>query len=287
MNKILISTEATCDLTKELKKKYGIYMIDMNYYIDGEEYNTGKVSLEDSNLYSKMRGNANVGTSQINYQTYNEYFKDLLNKGEIIIHICFSTGLSGTYNSCKLVIDQINKDLGKTRIIIIDSLCACSGLGLLSCLAAIKRDEGYSAKQIVDYIELIKLNLNHSFTVDDLKYLANGGRISKGSAQIGNILNIKPVMKMNDEGKLVVNYKVISRRKAIFSLADELKNRFNGQSNIVYISHADCLEDAKLLKERILLYNKELEIEIMDLGPIIGSHSGPGTLAVYYLGNNR
>ncbi len=278
---VIISLEATCDLDKDMIEKYDLSVINMDFEVDGTQFNTENDDVVSTMLYEKMVQKKKTGTSQINAYHYEEYFKELLKFNKPILHLAFSSGLSGTGAVAKTVAEELNKT-NKTQICVIDSLCACSGHGLLGIIARNYSKTCVSIDELVDYIERTKHKLNHLFTVDTLTYLANGGRIDSKKAFFGNLLNIKPVMRMNGKGELEVMHKVISRKKSIASIAELTQNKFDNDSEYCFISHANCLEDALLLKKKVEELTP-LKPIITNLGPVIGCHSGPGTLAVYFI----
>ncbi len=281
----IISLEATCDLPKETIDKYGFKIIDMQFLIDGKEYNTAEDDVVSSDLYLKMKSGAKTSTSQINKQLYVEFFENLLSEGKDVLHLAFSSGLSQTYQSALEASKEVNEN-SKNKVYVIDSLCACAGHGLFAILAKECLDLGMDIKETVKCLEDMKLNVSHVFSVDNLKYLANGGRIKKSSAMVGNILHIKPVMKMDNEGRLVLVQKVISRRKAIKEIFNKYVETFNPKYKHCIISHADCIEDAKHL-EKLIKDFRDIDCTITNLGAIIGSHSGPGTLALFFVAKNH
>lgn len=282
---LTITLESTCDLPRETIKEYNLDVIDMDFLIGEEKYNTATDDVVTTNLYQKMREGQKTSTSQINQTNYYEFFEKELQKGKPILHLAFSSGLSNTYLSSKQASEEINAKYGK-KVYVIDTICACSGHGVIAIMARRLANQMDSLDELVDKIESIKLKLKHDFSVDNLKYLANGGRIKSSSAFIGNILNIKPVMKTDDEGKLVVCGKVISRKKSLNALVDDFVKTYDSSYDICYIAHADCLEDAvymaNLIKEKT-----GVNATITNLGPIIGCHSGPGTISLYFFSDKR
>ncbi len=280
-NNVIISMEATCDLNSQIIKENNFKIIDMNFLIDRKEFCTNKDDVLSTNLYKKMKEGAKTSTSQVNQIVYEEYFSELLKEGKDVLHLAFSSGLSETYQSAFNASKNVNKN-SKNKVYVIDSLCACAGQGLLALIANKFLDNGGEINEVVKYVEEMKMKISHLFSVDNLKYLSNGGRIKKSSAIVGNVLHIKPVMHADKEGKLIVLQKVMSRRKAL----KELLNIYNETSDDNYkfciISHADCLEDAVFIQENIKAL-KGVDSVITNLGPIIGSHSGPGTIAFFFV----
>ena len=268
----------------ELLEKYNISTIGMNYSIDNVEY-TDKDSISHHQFCEYMRNGAITKTSSINTYNAEEYLIGLLKQGKDILHISFSSGLSCSYRNMVSVAEELNKT-SKNKIIVIDSLCACSGQGLYVMLGCEEADKGKDIDEVAKYLEDIKLNLCHLFTVDDLKYLVRGGRVSKAKATLAKTLNIKPVLHVDNEGKLVQYRNVISRKKSIATMCDDFAMNYSGKSNLILISHADCQEDALLL-QGMIRKKTGLDSIICELGHVICSHSGPGTLALFFLGNKR
>lgn len=279
---VIISIEATSDLTKKQVEENELELIDMDFFIDGQEFNTKNESVSSSKLYEKMRLGSKTSTSQINQSVYEAFFTNLLKKYSYtpILHLAFSSGLSETCEQAKAAASVIN--LKRKKVYVIDSLCACSGQGLFAILVKQKARECESIEELIDYAQNLKHKICHVFTVDNLKYLANGGRIKNSSKIISNVLNIKPVMKVDENGKLIPFKKVISRKKVLNTICEYVKVNFNSSFNNCFIAHADCLSDATLIQS-MLLDETSLNPAIVNLGPVIGCHSGPGTLAIFFV----
>lgn len=285
MNKIIITTEDTCDLSPELCKQYNIATMGLNLTVNDVEYNsqTNPISIED--FYKAMRADQKVSTSLVNEYDALTFFENLLKQGYDIVHIGFSRNLSGTYNNVVSASEQLKQTYGD-RIRVVDSLSASMGEGLIAVMASQYNDGTKSIDEIAEYSLNVSKQMSHLFIVDSLKYLARTGRISKLTAGIGTLLQIKPVLHADDEGRLTNIQKVISRKKSINVLADKMIAAKNDLSDIVFIAHADCIDDANILS---LLIEQGLSIKpiISNIGPIIGCHSGPGTLAVFFTSNTR
>ncbi|MBQ3502091.1 MAG: DegV family protein [Clostridia bacterium] len=285
MNKIIITTEDTCDLTPELCKQYNISTIGLNLIVNDVEYNsqTNPISTED--FYKAMRTDQKVSTSLVNEYDALTFFENFLKQDYDIVHIGFSRNLSGTYNNVVSASEQLKQTYGD-RIRVVDSLSACMGEGLIAIMASQYNDGTKSLDEIAEYSLNISKQMSHVFIVDSLKYLARTGRISKLTAGIGTLLQIKPVLHADNEGRLTNIQKVISRKKSINVLADKVIASKNNLSDIIFIAHADCLEDAKILSS---LIEQGLSIKpiISYIGPIIGCHAGPGTLAVFFTSDAR
>ena len=287
MFNFILSAEAACDLPQDLIDCYSISIAPMTYFINNNEYNTKTSSLTTKDICLMMQNGATTKTTQLNEQEVETYLQELLKEGKDILHISFSSAMSGTYNNFKKVAESLNKT-NTNKIYVVDSLCQSFGDGLILTEIAKKSIENnFSAAEAQQYAESIKLSIGHFFIVDNLKYLARGGRISSSVALIGNLLNLKPVLHLDNNGVIVQLTKVIGRKKSILTLIENFKNNYNGNSKDVYISHADCMADATFLKEKLLALNPNLNIVISDLGPIIVSHAGPGTMALFFTSNKR
>lgn len=289
MKDFIITTDSTCDLPKEYVKDHNIRLLPLYYSFDGKVYGD-KEDLEPKEFYDVMRGGKMPTTMAVNPDKAREVFTGLVNEGYDILHIAFSSALSGSCSVAATVARDICEEIPGAKITVIDSLCASMGEGLLIHKAVMMKEAGKSMDEIINWLENNKLNLCHIFTVDDLHHLQRGGRISKTSAIIGTLVHVKPVLHVNDEGRLVPLHNVRGRKKALVSLVDQMEKRFPGyedQNDIIFISHGDCLEDAEYVAAMI---RERFGIEkflINYVCPTIGSHSGPGTVAVFFMGNPR
>lgn len=287
MRNFIISTETACDLTEYQVKELNISVMPMNFYIDGDEYSSKDSSISNKDLCDKMKNGALTKTSQPNDAEIEEYLINLLSSGKDILHISFSSAMSGTAEHFKLIAEKLN-ETHENKIWVVDSLCMSAGVGLLLTDIIQKIDtENLSIEKAFNFAQTYKHGIVHYFVVEDLKYLARGGRISTSSAVIGNIIKLKPVLHLDTTGKIVALQKVLGRKKSISTLIDKFKNYYNEKSNNVYITHADAQEDAEYLKSKILDINPNVNISINTLGPVIVSHSGPGTLALFFTANER
>lgn len=285
MNKILITAEGTCDLTPELCKQYNIEVVGMNVNVDGIEYNTKSNPISGEDFYKAMRADKKVSTSLVNEYVAKEFLETYLKQGYDIVHIGFSRNLSGTYNNFISASEQLKQTYGD-RIRIVDSLTACIGQGLNAILASEYNDGTKTLDEVASYAKEISTHISHVFIVDSLKYLARTGRISKLTAGIGTLLQIKPVLHADDEGKLTNIQKVISRKKSIQVLAQKAIDTKNNLSDLIFIAHANCIDDANLLSN-IIEQGLNIKPIIVDMSVIIGSHTGPGALAVFYTSDKR
>lgn len=283
MKDLIISLEATCDLPKELAEKYRFKITPMNFYVDGKEFCTDADTVATSGIYEKMENDARTSTSQISEATYEEYFGAFAKTGKPVLHIAFSSGISGTYRQAVMAAEALNA--AGCNIYVVDSRCGGAAQGLLGILCAEYAEGAENVGAVIKYIEEIRFRMEHAFTVDNLKYLARGGRLGGLAAFVGNMLKIKPVMKVDEHGKLMLDKKVLSRQRAIRTLFADYKEARDVSCEWCFISHAGCLEDARALADMIVS-ETGVEPVIYDLGPVLGSHAGPGTLAMFYLSVN-
>lgn len=287
--KILLMTDSCSDLPIEYTKENDIFVFPLTYHFKGEDHvDDFGTTLSYSDFYAEVRKGEMSSTSQVNTYTFKETFKKFIDQGYSLVYIAFSSALSGTYNNAMLAKEEITSENPTADISVIDSRCASMGLGLLVYTACQKLKDGMTKEDLVAWIEANKLKLNHWFTVDDLFHLKRGGRVSATSAVIGSLLDIKPILHVDDEGRLIPVAKTKGRKRSIRTLANELNDRItNAEDQFVAISHGDCYEDAKLLEKLILEQHKVKGIIINYVGPVVGSHSGPGTMALFFFGENR
>lgn len=287
MREFILSSETACDLTQEQIEQFSLSILPMNFYVDGNEYNSKDSPLSTKDLCDKMKKGSTTKTSQPNEMEIETYLTSLLLQGKDVLHLSFSSAMSGTCNSFKTVAERLNKS-HDNKIYVVDTLCQSAGLGLLLIMTAKEiQEKQLSVAEARDYAENLKLQINHYFIVEDLKYLARGGRISPTLATIGNLLKLKPVLYLDNTGKITQLQKVLGRKKALASLKDKIFNNFNHTHNEMIICHADAEDDAELVKSAILERFPDVVVSINPLGPVITSHSGPGTLAVFLTTNKR
>lgn len=276
---MIISTDSTANLPKHLYTDLNINMIPLQIYLDGEIYDDLSPNLPLEDFYKKMKAGSVPKTAQINEATAREYFEKLLSKNEDIIHISFSSALSGNTPTIIRIANELNKN-NKNKIHVIDSLNASMGEGLLVLLAYNLKKQGKSINEIVEIVTKARNHTCSFFTVEQLKYLVKGGRINKLKGMVGSLLNIKPILKVDKTGRLVEHKKVIARKKSICELANTCANKIKDKS-YVYICHAVCEDEANDLAFKIekLVGTKPI---ITDLTQVIGSHTGPGLLSVFF-----
>jgi DegV family protein with EDD domain len=280
----LISTENTCDLNDDYLNENGVQAIKMFYTVGNQEYGgDSDKNLDLAEFYNQMRRGARTTTSMINQTRATDFFENLLKQGKDILHISFASACSGTFESMLSATQSLAKK-SKNKIYVVDSLCESAGQGLLVKLV-VEYAKTHDIEATYDYANDVKNRINLIFTVDDLSYLARNGRVSKFSATVGNVLKIKPLLSVDEKGKLTPRTKVMTRRLAIKRLIEKTKEKFSGESQKIIIGHGDCLDTAQYVKEQLSCLSNDIEIE--NIGPVIGAHSGPGTLAIFFLGNDR
>lgn len=288
MSNYVIFTDSAADIKPELLNKWGVSFISLTFRFEGDdkEYSNNEISASD--FYARMREGGIAKTAAINPETFAKAFEEILSRGNDILYIGFSSGLSTTYNSAKIAMDELKEKYPERKMLAVDTLAASAGQGMLVYMAVEKKNSGADIEETAQYIEDNKLKLCHWFTVDDLVYLKRGGRVSPTVAFVGNLLGIKPVLHVDNEGHLINMFKVRGRKAAIAALAEKLGElALDKKGGTVYISHGDCMNDVKALEE-ILKKNYGAKVDIVaDVGPVIGAHSGPGTLALFFVGKER
>ena len=290
MSKYVLLTDSSADLTAELYKELDVELLPLTFLLEGETYENlpDESSMKFSDVYAKLRDGANIQTSAINVETFKQAYRPFLEQGLDILYLGFSSGLSSTYSAGCIAADEMKEEFPERKILTVDTLCASLGQGMLVYHTAKKRLSGASIEEAAKFAEDTKLNLVHWFTVDDLFFLKRGGRVSAATALLGSALGIKPVLHVDNEGHLINVSKVRGRKNSIQALADKMgQTAIDPASQIPFIAHGDCIEDAEylagLLKEK---YGVK-DVIINYVGPVIGAHSGPGTLALFYLGTER
>ena len=293
MSDYVISCCSTADLSKEHFEKIDVQYCCFHYEMDGVQYldDLGQ-SMDFDVFYQRMTDGAMTKTSQINADEYEEYFTQFLSQGKDIIHLTLSSGISGTFNSANLAKALLEDKYPDRKIYVIDSLAASSGYGLLVDHLAAMRDSGATIDELAAWVEEHKLNLNHWFFSSDLTFFIRGGRISKAAGAVGTVLNICPLMNVDFEGRLIPRYKIRTKKKVIQAIVDKMAEQAEGgtdYSGKCFISHSACEEDAKavaaLVEERFPNLNGRVLIN--SIGTTIGSHTGPGTVALFFWGQKR
>lgn len=289
MGDYIISTTSTADLTAEFCSEHGIDINYLTFTIDGVDYKDDiNESMSYEEFYSGMRNGRMSSTSACNIDKAVELFEKYAREGIDILHISFSSGLSSTYNNEYIAAHDVMEIYPDRTIIVIDSLCASRGQGLLVYYAVTMKERGCSIDEVAEWVENNKLHLCHQFTVDDLNHLHRGGRVSKAVAVVGSLVNVKPVLHVDNEGKLIPLKNVRGRKKSLIALVDNMLEQIDGYDNeVVYIGHGDCIEDAEFVKELVVTKTGIQNIQIGYIGSVIGSHAGPGTVALFFMGNER
>lgn len=288
MNSYVIFTDSACDIAPEVLKEWGVYYRPLSLHFDGDETLYSNDDIKPLDFYNKMRAGAIAKTSAVNAEDFMAGFEPFLKEGQDVLYLGFSSGLSTTFNSARIAAGELREKYPERKIIVVDTLAASAGEGLIVYLTLQKKNEGASIEEAAAYAEDIKFKTSIWFTVDDLVYLKRGGRVSAAAAFFGNMLGIKPVLHMDNEGHLVPVLKVRGRKTAVESLAKKYEElATDTANNTIFISHADCEADAlklqSVFKEK---YGVDVKI-ITDVGPVIGAHAGPGTLALFFVGKER
>ncbi len=288
MRDYVIFVDSACDISCDKLNEWGVKYCSLSLVFNDDPKEYSDHEIPASEFYNKMRNGAQPKTSAANMGKFCDAFESIVNEGKDILYLGFSSGLSATCNFAREAAQEIMAQYEGSKIVVVDSLCASAGYGLLLKLLVDKKSAGTSIEELADYAEQTKLNVCHWFTVDDLKYLKAGGRISATTALVGGMLNIKPVMKMDNNGKLISVSKVRGRRAALKAIADlYAETALDKKDGVVFISHGDCIDDANTLAQ-MLKENSGATVQITTyVGPVIGSHSGPGTLALFFLAAER
>lgn len=285
MSNYVIFTDSGCDIKPELLGEWGVPFKSLNFRFDDSEREYSNEDMSATEFYAKMREGAVAKTSAVNVKTFANAFEEILKEGKDILYIGFSSGLSTTYNSARLAAQQLAEKYPERKVITVDTRAASAGQGLILKLTLDKQKEGATLEEAAAFAEDIKFKISIWFTVDDLVYLKRGGRVSPTAAFFGNMLGIKPLLNMDTEGHLIPISKVRGRKTSIASLADkygELATDLG--SGDIFISHGDCITDAQYLADLLKArYNANVTL-ITDVGTVIGAHSGPGTLALFFVG---
>lgn len=286
-NDYVLITDSTCDLPINIIKDNNVKLLDITYEIDGTVY-YDSTGLSFQEFYKEMRAGKRSNTSQISPAIYEKVFEEILQTGKDFIYISFSSGLSGSFNNARRIAEELQEKYPDRKIKVVDSRCASLGEGLLVYKAINLKKDGMDIDALADWVEKNRDHLVHMFTVDDLMFLHRGGRVSKTSAIAGSILGIKPGLHVDLEGHLIPITKIRGRKQSIQWLVDEMdKRKGNWENDTFAICHGDCIEDAKylesLVKEKYGIKNSI----IRETGPVIGAHSGPGTLALFFMGDEK
>ena len=290
MNQFAIITDSGADLPQYLAEELNVSVLPLHFTIQGKEYADlpDRRDMEPGAFYNLLRQGEMGKTSALNANAYTELMTPVLEAGQDILVLAFSSGLSTTYQSSVIAVEELKEKYPDRKIYTVDTLAASLGEGLLVWYAAKMREEGKSIEEVRDWVEDHKLNLAHWFTVDDLNHLKRGGRVSAATALVGTMLSIKPVLHVDNEGHLINMSKARGRAASLKALVDKMEaTAIDPANQTIFISHGDSEADAKkvadMVKERF-----GVEVKVIDyVGPVIGCHSGPGTIALFFLGSER
>lgn len=287
MRDYIITVNSTVDTGKEWLEERNVPVIPLKYTIDGQEY-TDMYGLSDKEFFQKLREGKMSVTSQINPEEAKEMLEPYVKEGKDVLHLAFSSALSGTCNSMKIAAEELQEEYPEAKVIVVDTLCACMGEAMLLYYALKQKEAGKTIEEVAQWAEENKLHVCHNVTVDDLFHLHRGGRVSKTAAVLGTMVKVKPIIHMDDKGALQVIGKERGRKKSLHKIVDMAVERSEGWDNeIIMITHGDCLEDAeyvaKLVREKMDVEN----VFIHNIGTVIGSHTGPGVVATFCMGNKR
>jgi len=287
-----IVTESTADLPIEYLEEHQIGCMPISYILDGITYGRDR-EMDWKKFYAMMREEGKMPTtSQINPAEAREYFEEFMKTDKEILHLAFSSGLSGTCNNLRMAAEELMEEHPEVKIIVVDSLCASMGEGLFVHKAVKMRDAGKTLEETAEWLEKNVQNFVHAFTVDDLFHLYRGGRVSKTAAVLGTLASIKPKLHVDSEGHLIVIGKVRGRKKSLNALVDYMEEKMGSREqenreDMVFISHGDALEDAEYVRDQIKERFGMEHFMINHIGPTIGAHSGPGTVALFFMGESR
>lgn len=287
MNKYVLITDSSADLSQELIDALDIKVLSLEIVMeDGSTKRNDEVDVKE--FYQKLRDKKQITTSAVNFERFLQFMEPILQEGQDVLYLGFSSGLSGTYNAGFVAAQELAEKYPERKVYTVDTLCASLGQGLFVYLCAKMRQEGASIEEVKTWAEENRLKLCHWFTVDDLFFLKRGGRVSAATAVMGTMLNIKPVMHVDNKGKLINVQKAKGRKGAMDAMIEKMKATIvEPEKQTTFLCHGDCEVEAKQLAERMKNEVGVAEVIIGYTGPVIGAHSGPGTLAIFYLGTER
>lgn len=288
MKDYVICTDSGCDIRRNILEEWGVPYVELTFRFaqEDKDYTDKDIAIKD--FYDRMREGSIAKTSAVNPDTFTSMFEQYISQGKDVLYLGFSSGLSTTCNSAHIAAKELSEQYPDNKVFVVDTLCASAGQGLLLYLVLQKKAKGYSVEEAAAYAEESKAKICHWFTVDDLEYLKRGGRISPTVALVGNVLGVKPVLHVDNEGHLINKQKVRGRKAALRVLAEKYGELAEDvQGGTVFICNADCMQDVETLKDMIKeKYGAKVEL-VTDIGPVIGAHAGPGTIAVFFVGKER
>lgn len=280
-----IVTDSACDMTTEMLDRLGVPCIPLNVFL--KDAPAVPCTLHGTEFYQVLRDGQAVCTSAANLSLFRDTFSAVLSQGKDLLYLSFSSALSCMHATAQIAAEELQEEFPERKIRIVDTLCACLGQGLLVYYAAQQRERGLSLDELTEDVTNKRLHTVHWFTVDDLMFLRRGGRVGNLSAMAGTLFGIKPIMYMNNEGKLAVHSKVRGRKNAVLALAKHFGEECLNPKDAVFIAHADAAEDAEYLKETLQKEYGAVSVTIGEIGAVIGAHCGPGTISVYYFAEHR
>jgi DegV family protein with EDD domain len=290
MDDFVIVTDSSCDLPADMADELQLSVLPLSFSLDGKEYQNyldGR-EMPIADFYAKLREGKPCTTAAVNVETFVGAMEPLLKEGKDVLNIAFSSGLSNTCNAAKMACKELAEKYPQRKIYAVDTLAASLGEGMLVYYAAQKKREGKSIDEVRDWLEQNKLHLCHWFTVEDLQHLKRGGRISATTALIGTMLNIKPVLHVDDDGHLINMGKVRGRRVSLDALVDHMaETAVDPQNQVIFLSHGDSQADAEYVASEVKRRFGVKEVVVNHVGPVIGTHSGPGTMALFFFGRQR
>ncbi len=288
MREYIILTDSCCDFSARMVAELGVEVLPLSFHIGGGDYFNypDNRDMAPGDFYARLRSGELGSTAAVSPGVFQETMGRLVEEGKDILCINFSSALSTTYQSATIAAEDVMAAHPGSKILVVDSRCASLGQGLLVYLAARKKGEGLGLEELRDYVENTKLHICHWFTVDDLNHLKRGGRVSAAAALVGTMLQMKPVLHVDDEGRLIPVSKVRGRKASLKALVDKMEELVVDPS-VVFISHGDCGDEARELGEAIKAKFPVERLEINYVGPVIGNHSGPGTMALFFQGRHR
>ena len=290
MSEYVIVTDSSADLADGMVKELGVEVLPLSFTVKGQTYHNypDNRDMDPKDFYAMLRSGEMATTAAVNVADYTSALEPLLESGKDVLVLAFSSGLSATYQSSVIAVNELKEKFPERKIFTVDTLCASMGQGLLVYLAAKKQQAGATIEEVRDWTEENKMKVCHWFTVDDLHFLKRGGRISAATAVVGSMLHIKPVLHVDDEGHLINMGKARGRGASLTAVVDHMEETVTDPAEqVVFISHGDCLADAEKVAADVKKRFGVKEVVINYVGPVIGAHSGPGTLALFFLGSRR
>ena len=290
MPDFVILTDSSADLSEDMTRQLDVQVLPLSFTLEGHTYHNypDNREMDPHVFYERLRKGDLATTSAVNVDQYTEALEPLLRAGRDVLILAFSSGLSATYSSSLIAAEELRAKYPERKLYTVDTLCASLGQGLLVWYAAQERSRGRSIEEVRDWVEEHKLNICHQFTVDDLYFLKRGGRVSAATAVVGSMLQIKPVLHVDNEGHLINIGKARGRSASLKALVDRMEQTVsNPAEQIVFISHGDCLEDAHQVADAVKERFGVKDVYLNYVGPVIGSHTGPGILALFYMGTER